>query len=159
MANFPAIIGRSELIDLLDLGVQVPAKVDTGAYRSSIHCSRAVEIKRGDQEVLQADLLGHPCAPTVRTLEFTDYELVTVRNSFGDRAIRYKIRLRVKLGPKIFWSSFTLADRSNNIMPVLVGRELLKNRFLVDVTKTSVNRKQLREDYRANTKDHEESEA
>jgi len=149
MANFPAIIGRSEQLTFVDLPVQVPAKIDTGAYRSAIHCVKAVEIKRGSKKVLKVELLGHPCSPDIYPMEFSEYELVTVRNSFGDRSIRYKIKLRVKLGSKIFWSSFTLADRSNNIMPVLVGRELLKHRFLVDVSKTSVDRRELRKIYQA----------
>jgi hypothetical protein len=150
MANFPAIIGRSEQLTFVDLSANVPAKIDTGAYRSAIHCVKAVEANLGNKKVLKVELLGHPCSPTVYPMEFTDYELVTVRNSFGDRTIRYKIKLHVKLGSKVFWSSFTLADRSNNIMPVLVGRELLKHRFLVDVSKTSVNRHELRKNYQAN---------
>lgn len=149
MANFLAIIGRSEQLDLVDLTAHVPAKIDTGAYRSAIHYSKASEITRAGQKILRVQLLGHPCSPVVYPMEFSEYELVAVRNSFGDRTIRYKIRLRVKLGSKIFWSSFTLADRSNNLMPVLVGRELLKGRFLVDVSKTSVDRRELRKTYKA----------
>jgi hypothetical protein len=159
MTSFPAIIGRSEQLNFVDLEAQVPAKIDTGAYRSAIHCTKALEIKRKGQKILQVELLGHPCSPKVYPLEVTDYELVTVRNSFGHRAIRYKIKLRVKLGSKVFWSSFTLADRTNNIMPVLLGRELLKHRFLVDVAKTSVDRKELRQVYQANTATEKESEA
>lgn len=158
MANFPAIIGRSEQLDFVDLAVSVSAKVDTGAYRSSIHCTKMKEVKSNGTKLLRVELLGHPCSPKVYPMEFSDYELVAVRNSFGDRAIRYKIKLRVKLGSKVFWSSFTLADRSNNLLPVLIGRELLKHRFLVDVSKTGINRRQLRKMYQANTLTKKESE-
>ncbi|HUD10752.1 MAG TPA: RimK/LysX family protein [Candidatus Saccharimonadales bacterium] len=151
MSDSPTIIGRSEQLNFIDLNVQVPAKIDTGAYHSAIHCVKAVKVKRGDKTVLQAELLGHPCAPTVYSMEFTDYELVAVKNSFGHSAIRYKIKLRVKLGSKSFWASFTLADRTDNIMPVLIGRELVKSRFLVDVSKTSVDRHLLRKIYRENS--------
>jgi hypothetical protein len=157
MTNFPAIIGRSEQLDFLELVAQVPAKIDTGAYRSAIHYSKAREVKRDGQKILKVELLGHPCSPTTYPVEFSDYELVTVRNSFGDRTIRYKIKLRVKLGSKIFISSFTLADRTNNIMPVLIGRELLKKRFLVDVSKTNVDRRELRKIYKENTLTKKES--
>src|ERR1017187_8714935 len=112
MVTFPAIIGRSEQLDLVDLSVQVPAKIDTGAYRSAIHFVKVKELEKSGHKILRAELLGHPSSPTVYPMEFTEYELVAVRNSFGDRTIRYKIRLRVKLGTKVFWSSFTLADRS-----------------------------------------------
>jgi hypothetical protein len=158
MPHFPAIIGRSEQLDFVDLGVVVPAKIDTGAYRSAIHCVSAKEHKHDGGNILRAELLGHPSSPKTYTLEFARYELVSVKNSFGDEAIRYKIRLRVKLGSKVFWSSFTLADRSNNLMPVLVGRELLNERFLVDVSKTSVDRLKLKEIFIKSTKDDYESE-
>jgi hypothetical protein len=158
MANFPAIIGRSEQLEFVDLGIQVPAKVDTGAYRSAVHFTSAKEIRRKGHRVLRVELLGHPCATEVVSMEFKEYELVAVRNSFGDRAIRYKIRLRVKLGSKVFWASFTLADRSNNLIPVLVGRELLKNRFLVDVSKTGIDRRKLRKIYAENSLNSDESE-
>jgi hypothetical protein len=158
MKNPPAIIGRSEQLDLVDLDAQVPTKIDTGAYHSAIHCTKIVELERSGQKILQAELLGHPSSPKAHSVDFPEYELVAVRNSFGDQEIRYKIKLRVKLGSKTFWSSFTLADRTNNLMPVLIGRELLKNRFLVDVSKTSVDRRQLRKTYQANTMNKNESE-
>jgi len=150
MASFPSIIGRSELLEFVDLAIKIPAKIDTGAYRSSIHFSSAEEVEQGDSRVLHVKLLGHPSSPKTYDMDFEEYELVSVKNSFGTREVRYKIRIRVKLGAKVFWSTFTLADRSNNLMPVLVGREMLDDRFLVDVTKTSINRKQLREIYSAN---------
>jgi hypothetical protein len=158
MTNSLSIIGRGEQLDFVDLDAQVPAKIDTGAYHSAIHCIRIVETERSGHKMLQAELLGHPTSPKAYSVEFPEYELVAVRNSFGDREIRYKIKLRVKLGSKTFWSSFTLADRTNNLMPVLIGRELLKNRFLVDVSKTSVDRRQLRKTYQANTVTQKESE-
>lgn len=38
------IIGRSERLDFLDLSIHgVPAKVDTGAYRSAVHASDITE--------------------------------------------------------------------------------------------------------------------
>jgi len=35
---------------------------------------------------------------------------------------------------------FTLADRSKNNFPVLIGRKTLKGKFLVDVSKMSVEK-------------------
>lgn len=151
MTNFPAIIGRSEQLELVDQAIRVPAKIDTGAYRSAIHFVSAEEIEQNGARVLRAEMLGHPSSLKSFTIDFQEYELVGVKNSFGVREVRYKIRLRVKLGSKVFWSSFTLADRSNNLMPILIGRELLTDRFLVDVSKTGINRKQLREVYTRNS--------
>jgi len=53
----------------------------------------------------------------------------------------------VKVGPKVFHARFTLADRSKKIYPILLGRKLLNDRFLVDSSKTSMDRITLKQRY------------
>jgi hypothetical protein len=148
MPKGPILIGRSEPLNFIDFANSVPAKVDTGAYLSAIHCSRAKEIKRAGRKLLRADLLGHPSTKTTYTMEFPEYEKVAVKNSSGVREMRYKVKLHVHFGVHKHLASFTLADRTNNLMPVLIGRELLGKRFLVDVSRTNINRLKLRKIYR-----------
>ncbi len=148
MTHQPIVIGRSEFLNFIGIAARIPAKIDTGAYHSAIHYVHAQEIEREGLKLLYAELLGHPSARTVCPMEFSDYKLVAVRNSFGTTEIRYKVRLKVKIGSKLCYASFTLANRANNLMPVLIGRELLGNRFLVDVSRTGVDRRQLRTLYR-----------
>jgi hypothetical protein len=57
------------------------------------------------------------------------------------------VRLKVKMGPKVFTSAFTLADRSKKIYPVLIGRKFLNDRFLIDTSETSINRIELKSKY------------
>jgi hypothetical protein len=147
MTKFQAIIGRAERIDLTEIVLNVPAKIDSGAFRSAIHCKKAKVVKRGDKEVLVADLLGHPCSPVIYHQEFEDFQVVNVTNSGGHEEERYAVELKVKLGPKVFHTSFTLADRSGNLFPILVGRKILKNRFVIDVAKTGVTRAQLLKEF------------
>jgi hypothetical protein len=151
MTKSPEIIGRSEEIQLVDYDLAIPAKIDTGAYNSSIHFNNAELINQSGKELLRAKLLGHPSSPHSFMVETEDFEIANVKNSFGVREVRYKIKLRVKLGTKTLLASFTLADRSNNLMPVLIGRELLGDNFLVDITKAGVNRVKLRKIYNDNT--------
>lgn len=143
MTRFQIIIGRTEDIEFIDVESKVPAKIDTGAYRSSIHCSKVKLLKKEDgTEVLRATLFGHPCAPEEKEIEFSTFSKVVVTNSFGKTEERYVVNMKIKLGPKVFSSSFTLANRSNTLMPVLIGRKLLKNRFVVDVAKNSLHNRQ-----------------
>lgn len=140
------IIGRSELLDFVDIDAhKVPAKTDTGAYRSAVH---AVNIKESEG-VLSFKLLGnHPvCGAMAQKIETKDYSQVWVANSFGHRQQRYEVRLKVKLGPKVFMARFTLADRSKKIYPILLGRKLLNDRFLIDSSKTSLDRISLKKQY------------
>jgi hypothetical protein len=147
MSRHSVIIGRTEYIDVVDIVLNVPTKIDTGAFRSAIHATDINIVTVDGQEVLKCNLLGHPCSPVVRPFETTDFKQVIVTNSFGHDETRYEISLKVKLGPKIFKTSFTLADRSRNLFPVLAGRKLLKDRFYVDVSKTSVDRLKLKKEF------------
>lgn len=145
--KYTIIIGRNERLEITNVVSNIPAKVDTGAYRSAIHASSIKESTDGKEKILKFELLGHPVSPIKYPMEVDEYEVVTVTNSFGKEEKRFEVKLRVKIGPKIFNTSFTLADRSNNFFPVLIGRKCLKGRFLVDVTKNSVDRMKLRSDY------------
>ena len=152
MARFQVVIGRSEKLSIPEVVLNVPAKIDTGAFRSSIHCSSVKLVKKQDgTSVLKVKLLGHPVSPVVYDMEFTDFERVSVTNSFGKEEERYEIKLRVKLGPKLMTSSFTLADRSNNLFPVLIGRKLIKGRFFVDVARAGVDRLALKKEFGIST--------
>jgi hypothetical protein len=126
------MIGRVERINVIDAGIErVPAKIDTGAFRSSIWATNIYEI----DEQLHFTLLG-PESPwyTGKELSVDKYEIVEVENSFGHKENRYSVHIKIKMGPKIVNSNFTLSDRSQKIYPVLIGRKLLRGKFVVDVS-------------------------
>lgn len=140
------IIGRSEVLTFVGTeAISIPAKADTGAYRSAVHAENIVETADG----LSFDLLGgHPvCGSMHHPVTVADFKKVWIANSFGHREERYEVRLKVKLGPKIFHARFTLADRSKKIYPILLGRKLLNGRFLVDSSESSLNRVELKQKY------------
>lgn len=142
------IIGRSEELDFVDVAIaDVPAKTDTGAYRSAVH-ARNVHVS-ADGKTLSFELLGgHPvCGNLAVPLETTEFTQAWIANSFGHREQRYEVWLKVKLGPKIFKARFTLADRSKKIYPILLGRKLLNDRFLVDTARSSIDRITLKQRY------------
>jgi hypothetical protein len=141
------IIGRSEVLSFVGTdAINVPAKTDTGAYRSAVHASN---ISVDNNGVLSFDLLGgHPvCGAMERRITAESFTQVWVANSSGHREERYEVKLKVKLGPKVFHARFTLADRSKKIYPILLGRKLLNHRFLVDSSETSLDRVTLKQRY------------
>ena len=140
------IIGRSEVLTFVGTeAVNVPAKTDTGAYRSAVHATNIVE----ENGVLSFDLLGgHPvCGAMTHRIVAEEFQKVWIANSFGHREERYEVKLKVKVGPKVFHARFTLADRSKKIYPILLGRKLLNGRFLVDSQETSLDRITLKQQY------------
>lgn len=150
------VIGRSAEIKFVDFSdVLVPAKIDTGAYHSAIH---ATNIYVDENQVLHFRILGnHPvCQEAAFDASTSDYSTVNIANSFGDRETRYEVNLRVKIGEQDFITSFTLADRSRKIYPILLGRIALKKRFLVDIDQSGVDRIELKEKFRINLPEDEE---
>jgi hypothetical protein len=129
------IIGRTDVIDFPDLGLSnVRAKVDTGAYTSAIHCYKVSVVKGKITFYL-------PAHRNEKHQKFTteQFELKAIKNSFGQTEKRYVIKTRVVLFGKTFKTEFSLADREQMRYPVLLGRKLLRNRFLVDVSLENVS--------------------
>jgi hypothetical protein len=79
-----------------------------------------------------------------KVVQVDEYRKVTIANSFGHEEERYEVKLKVKLGSKVFKARFTLADRSKKIYPILLGREMLSHRFLIDPSKTGLDRNSLK---------------
>ena len=87
------------------------------------------------------------CGAMSQGITTDKYKQVWVSNSFGAREERYEVSLKVRIGAKVFTSRFTLANRSKKIYPVLLGRKLLNDRFLIDSSKTSLDRISLKKQY------------
>src|ERR1700694_2783431 len=138
MSQHQIIIGHSEKVDFVGVALQVPAKIDTGAFRSAVHAQAIKEKTINGEKVLQFSLLGHPCSPVARPQQTTRFSKLQVKSSNGTSELRYEVTLKIKIASKIFNTSFTLTDRSNNVFPVLIGRKALKKRFQVDVSKGAV---------------------
>jgi hypothetical protein len=130
------IIGRTSTADFPAENIRdVPVKIDTGADSSSIWAS---ELHMGRDGVLHFVLFanGSPYF-SGKVHSAKNYTVHLVRSSNGSAQIRYKVELAVVLGGRTIRGRFTLADRSKNTFPVLVGSSTLRNKFLVDVSKRS----------------------
>lgn len=126
------IVGRRETVDFPDLGLYgIIAKIDTGAYTTAIHCHEI----REEKGVLYFKLL-EPSDPNYSEIEhkYSVYTQKEIKNSFGEIENRYIIKTLIKIGRKRINSLISLTDRGNMRYPVLIGRKLLKNRFIVDVS-------------------------
>ena len=121
------IIGRAEIISFPELAIDtVHARIDTGAKTSSLWASKTEIIN----DNLHATLLEGDVA---KAIVFDEFERVAVASSNGHVQHRFKVRLLVKLKGKKIRAWFTLADRSTQVYPVLIGRNVLLGKFLVDV--------------------------
>jgi hypothetical protein len=126
-------IGRHTLISLPDFQlVDIPAKIDTGAYSSSVWASN---IKEVDGELKFTLFNKQSPFYTGKEIKTKVYKVLSVRNSFGHTELRYKVPLRVNIESRLMKIQFTLSNRSANRFPILIGRRTLQSRFVVDVSK------------------------
>jgi hypothetical protein len=134
------LIGRKEDIDLPDLKLKaIDAKVDTGAYSSSIHCHQIKEVVRDGVKVLKFKVLDPEHENyNKKTFVFKKYKLTKVKSSNGKAEKRFVIKTKVKIYKKNFLTEFTLTDRSDMRFPVLLGRKFIKQGFLVDVSRYDI---------------------
>lgn len=131
------ILGRSDRVDLPGLGlVGIHAKIDTGAYTSSLHCSSA-EVVNDQLEFVLLDE-EHPEFTGMKFV-FKDFQQREIRNSFGEAEMRYVIRTTVRIHGKTYKTQFSLSNRGSMKFPVLLGRRVLKKRFLIDVSKKDIS--------------------
>jgi hypothetical protein len=125
------IIGRADRIDLPEIGIfDIPARTDTGAKTSAIWASNIRERDGGLGFTLFGE--GSPFY-TGEELFADQFEHIVVASSIGTEQLRYKVTLLAKVGGKKIRTNFTLADRSQQAYPVLIGRNTLNGKFLVDV--------------------------
>ncbi len=126
------IIGRREIVDFPELGLTgISAKIDTGAYSNTLHCR--------DIRIIEKELcfkLLDPSHPVYYEKEhcFKDFTQKKIKNSFGEAEKRYVIKTKIKIAGRVIKSIISLTDRGAMRFPVLIGRKLLKNKFVVDVS-------------------------
>jgi hypothetical protein len=136
------IIGRKEKIDLPEWNIKaINAKIDTGAYNCSIHATSVKEVLKDDKKTLEVILLDPEDERyTGKIIFINNYKTKKVKNSFGQIEKRYFIKTMISLGGQQFMAGFTLSDRGKMKNNVLLGRKILKGRFLVDVEKVNLTK-------------------
>ena len=137
------IIGRRDKVDLPELELDdIDAKIDTGAYTSSLHVRGIKEIKRNGKLWVRFKL-KHPHHPAYnnKKIKLPVHAHKRIKNSFGEIEVRYIIKTTMVVFGKVYTTEFSLADRSKMECPVLIGRKFLYRKFLVDVNQKDLSYK------------------
>lgn len=120
----------------------VPCKIDTGAYTSSIHCEKVKLVEKDGVEMITFKLLDKSHKEQTRqTFRFTDFREKTIKSSFGDKEVRFVIRTKIVLYGKSYRIWFSLSNRGEMRYPILLGKRFLRNKFLVDVAQKDISHK------------------
>jgi hypothetical protein len=127
-------IGWREWMRLPDLHVgRVKAKIDTGARTSALHAYKITPFTKDGASYVR--FVVHPLQG-LRTPEITCVAVVIdhrrVTDSGGRAEMRYVIRTSLKLGASRWPIELTLTNRDQMGFRMLIGRQALRRRYLVD---------------------------
>lgn len=131
------VIGRLEKIDLPELSIfGLDAKIDTGAYTSSLHCHKIITELDNGRQYVRFHVLD-PEHPEYEEKEYRTpvHKVKKVRSSNGLIEERVIIKQKVRFCGKKGTIQLSLTNRSEMKYPVLIGRRFLDGRFIVDVSK------------------------
>ncbi|MGA1225906.1 MAG: ATP-dependent zinc protease [Tamlana sp.] len=131
------IIGRVDKVDFPKLGLyNIDVKIDTGAYTSAIHCSEIIE----EQNTLRCIFNSEVHQNFGKTeIIFDAFTHTNVKSSNGYKENRYKVKSEVIFFGKTYKINLTLSTRDDMKFPVLIGRQFLKHKFMVDVDLENVS--------------------
>jgi hypothetical protein len=134
MASTPPIIGWREWVILPDLGVDsIKAKVDTGARTSSIHAVKVERFQENGIERVRFQI--HPVQRSTKRTVTAKADVHDVRDitpSTGRPQERIVILTPVTILGKTWDIELTLARRDNMGFRMLLGRQAIRKRMLVD---------------------------
>lgn len=141
-AGGKAIIGSTELMSVGQAGLSYEARIDTGAVNTSLH---AFDLKiEGGSEKKMKDNIGKNVLFTTenedgerKRLKAKIVKTSTVTNSQG-RETRYMVDLNVGFSGKEKEIRVNLRDRSHMDYKLLIGRNWLKDKYVVDVSEKKV---------------------
>lgn len=122
-------IGAVEEVKLLQWGITIPARLDTGAALSSLDVCE-YEVK--DNYVIFT--LPDRCGGHKTRLPLVDWRHV---QTGAGGTLRPVVELEICIGSKIVRPRVTLNDRSRLQFPFLVGRNVLEGNFVVDVSRSN----------------------
>ncbi len=120
------LIGWREDVRLPELtGGVIVAKIDTGARTAALHADN-ITIK-GKRVLFVLDLDGRK-----HTMDVPIFGVKRIKSSSGHSEVRVVIETTLEIGNHNFKAEVTLTDRGDMGVPMLLGRNTIKGRFLVN---------------------------
>lgn len=116
----------------------IHAKIDTGAYNCSLHCHRAEVVDNRLEFILLDE--EHP-EFTGMKFTFDRFQKKNIKNSFGEMERRFVIVTTIRIFEEDITAEFSLSNRGSLKFPILIGRKILRDRFLIDVKKKNLSYK------------------
>lgn len=134
MSQNKVILGSEEWCSFPELGIPtIKARVDSGAKTSALHAINIAPFIKNDSNWVKFDI--NPIQNNLKTIIHCEAPLVDkriVKSSSGFREQRYVIQTNLEIGNSIWPIEMTLTNRDSMGFRMLLGREAMSGRVLVD---------------------------
>ncbi|SFC78228.1 30S ribosomal protein S6--L-glutamate ligase [Flavobacterium phragmitis] len=134
MLQNKVILGSEEWCSFPELGIPtIKARVDSGAKTSAMHALNIAPFIKNDANWVKFDI--NPIQNNIKTIIHCEAPLVDkriVKSSSGFREHRYVIQTSLKIGDAKWPIEMTLTNRDSMGFRMLLGREAMSGRVLVD---------------------------
>ena len=131
------ILGSEEWCSFPELGIPtIKARVDSGAKTSALHAINIAPFVKNDTHWVKFDI--NPIQNNIKTVIHCEAQLVDkriVKSSSGFREHRYVISTNIGIGDAKWPIEVTLTNRDSMGFRMLLGREAMSGRILVDPEK------------------------
>ena len=132
------VVGRMEQVWLPDLGLALAARIDTGAETASLDARNITMFERNGERWVGFEILDPETEETIKIERKVSRMVRIVQSNVSEPERRPVIRLSIVIGHIDQTAEFTLSDRSHLDYQALVGRNILKDVMVVDVSKTNI---------------------
>ncbi|WP_339919541.1 30S ribosomal protein S6--L-glutamate ligase [uncultured Flavobacterium sp.] len=134
MPQEKVILGSEEWCSFPELGIPtIKARVDSGAKTSALHAINIAPFIKNETNWVRFDI--NPIQNNLKTVIHCEAPLIDkriVKSSSGFREQRYVIQTNLKIGDSIWPIEMTLTNRDSMGFRMLLGREAMSGRVLVD---------------------------
>ncbi len=131
-------VGGLEQVWLDDIQMALPARVDTGAETASLDARKIELFERNGKRWVRFEIV-HPDTGEALQLERKLKRIAAiVQSNTSEPERRPVIKLGITIGDISQSAEFTLSNRSHLDYQMLIGRNVLKDMMVVDVSKVNI---------------------
>lgn len=128
-------VGWVEYSCIGDMDLKLKAKLDTGAATSSVNADIIKTIKRGSDRFVFYRIVNGDTKSDVIEAKVTRYTNIKPKRESASYIRRPVVMTEFKIGDQVIREEVNLSQRDHFSYPLLIGRNVLKGNFLVDVSK------------------------
>ncbi|MGN0902526.1 MAG: ATP-dependent zinc protease [Succinivibrio sp.] len=133
------ILGGSEYVYVKEADATIEARIDTGASQSSISAKDITEFERNGKKWLRFKLIHNDRSIDMEAMYVKQIRLL--QSSTDDFSYRPVVKLNIKIGDYSTVAEFNLIDRSKMQFALLIGRNILTDIAVVDVSRRLIQKR------------------